>query len=149
MFRGRSDHTLDAKCRLSIPVRFREVLNTRYEDERLVVTNFPACLVAYPMKEWLALEEEFVKIKFPPPEILAYHRYFLAGGIECPLDSQGRILIPANLRKEAGIDREVVLSGMLTYFEIWSKDRLEPELQKVRVNFDGYSRVISEVSSKK
>ena len=148
MFRGRSEHNLDAKCRLSIPVRFKEVLAKKYENEKLVVTNFPSCLVAYPMKEWLALEEEFAKIKFPPPEILAYHRYFLAGGIECALDSQGRILIPANLRQEAGIDREVVLSGMLTHFEIWSKEKLDPELQKVRVNFNEYSRVMANVGSK-
>ncbi|MEF3168499.1 MAG: division/cell wall cluster transcriptional repressor MraZ [Deltaproteobacteria bacterium] len=143
MFRGRSVHNLDAKGRLSIPARFREVLRAKYGEERLIVTNLPECLVAYPLDEWRILEEEFTRIRFAPPEVLAFQRYFIAGGLECPLDSHGRILLPPTLREPAGIDKEIVLSGMLTHFEIWDKERLDAELKKARENFDSYSRAIS------
>ncbi|HZX35183.1 MAG TPA: cell division/cell wall cluster transcriptional repressor MraZ, partial [Thermodesulfobacteriota bacterium] len=47
MFRGRFEHTIDAKGRLSIPVKFRDVLSETY-DTRLVVTTYDGCLMAYP-----------------------------------------------------------------------------------------------------
>jgi MraZ protein len=138
MFRGRSAHVLDAKGRLSVPSRFREFLQAKY-DNRLIVTNLPTCLAAYPFEEWRKIEEHFSQFQFGPPEVIAFKRYLLGAAAECPLDSQGRILIPLKLREEAGLTRELILSGMLTYFEISSKDNLDKELQKTRDNFDQYS----------
>ncbi|MGQ9499145.1 MAG: division/cell wall cluster transcriptional repressor MraZ [Dissulfurimicrobium sp.] len=148
MFRGRSVHTLDEKGRLSIPVRFRDVLKTKY-DSRLIVTNLPSCLAAYPFDEWRELEESFGNFKLAPPEVVSFQRYFLAGGIECNMDSHGRILLPANLREDAEIGKEVVLLGMLKYFEIWSKERLDNELRRAKENFDQYSRLISTIETAK
>ena len=49
MFKGRYLHTLDAKGRLSVPSRFREVL-ARHREETLILTNFDiASLVSPPM----------------------------------------------------------------------------------------------------
>ena len=132
---------------MSIPARFRDVLRAKY-DNRLVVTNLPNCLVAYPYEEWRIIEEQFTRYRLAPPEIQMFQRFFLAAAVECQLDSQGRILVPAPLRQEAGLAKEVVLSGMLTYFEIWSRDRLEEELQKARENFDQYSSLVAQVGRK-
>lgn len=142
MFRGRSAHVLDAKGRLSIPARFREFLQAKY-DGRLIVTNLPSCLAAYPFEEWRKIEEHFSRFQFGPPEVVAFKRYLLGAAAECPLDGQGRILIPMKLREEAGLTRDVVLSGMLTYFEISNNDNLNKELQKTRDNFDQYSSDIT------
>jgi MraZ protein len=142
MFRGRSAHALDAKGRLSIPSRFRGVLQAKY-DGRLIVTNVPSCLAAYPFEEWRKIEKQFSQSQFGPPEVVAFKRYLLGAAAECSLDGQGRILIPLKLREEAGLTKEVVLSGMLTYFEISSKDNLNKELQKTRDNFDQYSSDIT------
>ncbi len=141
MFRGRSAHMLDAKGRLSIPARFRDVLKANY-DSKLILTNLPSCLAAYPFEEWRLIEEQFAKYSFGPPDIIKFKRYFLGAAVECPVDGQGRVLIPAPLRKEAGLQREVVLSGMLNYFEIWSKERLDEELASARDNFDKFSNDI-------
>lgn len=143
MFRGRSTHMLDAKGRLTIPAKFRDVLRAQYSSEGLIITTMPSCLAAYPFEEWRKIEERFSKNSFTTPEIRTYQRFFLAGAVECPIDGQGRVLIPASLRKEAELTKEVVLSGMLTYFEIWSKDKLEKELQKARENFDQYERMVA------
>ncbi len=141
MFRGRSTHNLDSKGRLSIPARFKDVLKTRY-DNRLIVTNLPRCLAAYPIEEWQKIEDQFTKFRFGPPKVLAFKRYLLGAAVECSLDGQGRILIPAHLRQGAEIKKEVVLTGMLTYFEIWSKDLLDNELVETRENFDEISHDI-------
>ena len=57
MFRGRYEHTIDSKGRISIPSKFREILNKKYDD-RLVITNFDGCLVAFPNEEWNQLVEQ-------------------------------------------------------------------------------------------
>ena len=141
MFRGRSTHNIDSKGRLSIPARFKDVLKTKY-DNRLIVTNLPNCLAAYPVEEWKKVEEQFTRFRFGPPKVLAFKRYLLGAAVECSLDGQGRILIPAHLRQGAEIKKEVVLMGMLTYFEIWSKDLLERQLTETRDNFDEISNDI-------
>ncbi len=141
MFRGRSAHALDAKGRLNIPARFREILRAKY-DGRLIVTNHQSCLAAYPFEEWRSIEKQFSQFLFGPPETLTFKRYLLGAAVECLLDGQGRILIPAGLREEAGLTKDVVVSGMLNYFEIWDKDNLYQELQKARDNFGEYSNNI-------
>ena len=50
-------------------------------------------------------------------------RFFFAGAASCEVDKQGRILLPANLREYAGIDKEVVSVGVFSRVEIWSKER--------------------------
>ena len=48
---------------------------------------------------------------------------FWAGATACELDKQGRILVPGALREFAGMDKEVMLAGMLNRIEVWSKER--------------------------
>ena len=141
MFRGRSTHNLDSKGRLSIPTRFRDVLKARY-DMKLIVTNLPACLAAYPFEEWKVIEDQFSKFRFGPPKVLSFKRYLLGAAVECSLDAQGRILIPSHLRQGADIAKEAILVGMLNYFEIWSKDLFDAQTKETRDNFDAISNDI-------
>jgi len=123
MFRGRYEYTIDAKGRISIPVKFREVLNGK-ESRGIVVTNeFDGCLVAYPMDEWQVLEEKISNLPDIRKEVKLYQRFLISGAVECQLDKQGGILIPPPLREYAGLKKEVVLVGMLTMFEIWSREK--------------------------
>ena len=122
MFRGRFEYSIDAKGRLSVPVRFREVLSTSY-DPRLIVTNFDQCLWAYPVPEWVELERKVGELPQFLDEVKALQRVFISAATECPIDKQGRILLPPSLRDYAGLDREVVMVGMTKRIEIWSKER--------------------------
>ena len=142
-FRGRSTHTLDAKGRLSIPARFREVLKHEYGNATLMMTNTPKCLYVYPWPEWQKVEEQLMGAAIEPPELMLYKRYFLGSAEECVPDRQGRILIPAHLREEVGIEREVILLGMLDHFEIWSPEQLEAEFKRVRENFEELSATVA------
>ncbi len=143
MFRGRFEHTIDPKGRVSIPSKFREILTKKY-DERLVVTNFDGCLVAYPYEEWAQLEEKASSLSMVKKETRAFMRFFYSSAIECTLDKQGRILIPQTLREYADLEKEVVLAGQLRKIEIWSKKRWGEEIVKAHENFDQISDVISE-----
>ncbi len=134
MFRSRYEHTIDAKGRLSIPARFREILAERY-DERLVLTNFDRCLVAYPYAEWQVIEEKLASLSMVSPEVTAFTRFFIYGATECEIDKLGRILIPQVLREYAKLEKDVVVAGQLKKFEIWSKALWDEELNQSRAQF--------------
>jgi MraZ protein len=144
MFRGRHEHTIDPKGRVSIPAKFREVLGKKYDD-RLVITNFDGCLVAYPYEEWILLEEKASSLSMVKKETRAFMRFFYSSAIECALDKQGRILIPQTLREYADLDKEVVLVGQLRKIEVWSKKRWSEEIIRAHENFDQISDVLSEL----
>ncbi len=142
MFRGRSKHNLDAKGRLAIPTRFREVLEERNENS-LVLTNHHGCLWAYVKSDWLAIEKKAMELPEFDDNVNIYLRYFISGAKECPL-KQNRITIPADLREIAGLNREVVLVGNLKRFEIWDKDRWEEVFQMAKDRFPMASQSLRE-----
>ena len=133
MFRGRSDHTLDDKGRLAIPTRFREVLD-RKGDLCLVVTSMDNCLWAFARDDWQILEEKAANLPLFDKAGVAFLRGFISSAVECHVKS-GRITIPPSLRKDAGLQKEVVLAGQLKKFEIWDRQRWEEELERVKSTF--------------
>ncbi len=136
MFRGRYEYTIDSKGRVSIPSKFKEILNQQYDD-RLVITNYDHCLVAYPHQEWSVIEE---KVKSLPPlgkkDSRAFLRFFYSSGIDCEIDRQGRVLIPQSLRDYANLQKDVVLVGSGKKIEIWNKERWQEEFRKSQESFD-------------
>jgi MraZ protein len=49
----------------------------------------------------------------------------VGGATECPVDSQGRILIPSALREHAKLESKVTLVGVLDFVEIWDTELYE------------------------
>jgi MraZ protein len=142
-FEGRSRHTLDEKGRLAIPSRFKEVLEKR-GDSSLVVTNLNNCLVVFASDDWQKIKEKAVNLPMFDTSANIYFRYFVSGAVECSL-KQGRILIPPDLRELANLNKEVVLVGHLTRFEIWDKERWDKEFERARVAFPKASQALSEL----
>ena len=81
------------------------------------------CLFVYSGEEWKLIEEKFREVSQFSKEARKFARFFFAGAASCEVDKQGRVLLPAVLREFAGIEKEVVLAGVLNHIEIWSKDR--------------------------
>jgi len=144
MLRGRSIHTLDAKGRIRIPTRFRDILKSRYDD-RCVITNLDRCLIVYPLQEWERIEEKLGELSLVRQDVKAFQRFFISGATECNFDKQGRILIPQALREHATLEREVVLAGMLRSFEIWSKPLWDQEIKSAHDNFAEITATLAEL----
>ncbi len=136
MFRGRFEHTIDPKGRVSIPAKFRDVLAEKYDD-RLIITNFDRCLQAYPLQEWAAVEEKVTSLSMVKKEVKAFQRFFLSGASECVVDKLGRILIPPTLRSYALLEKDMVFAGMGRMFEIWARERWVEEFKRAEENFEG------------
>ena len=120
---GEYNHTIDAKGRLIIPSKFREALG----DEFVVTKGLDGCLFVYDNKEWSAFEEKLKSLPLTNKDARQFVRFFLAGATLAEVDKQGRILIPAVLRDFAALEKEVVLIGVASRVEIWSKERWENE----------------------
>ena len=119
MFMGEYNHTIDTKGRLIIPSKFRDELG----DEFVVTKGLDGCLFVFPNQAWQEFEEKLRALPLTNKSARQFSRFFVAGATPCELDKQGRILLPATLREFAGLDKEVVLTGMLNRIEIWSKDK--------------------------
>ncbi len=142
MFRGRFEHTIDNKGRVSIPAKFRELLAEK-GDDRLIITNFDRCLVAYPYGEWINVEEKIGSLSMVKKEVKAFQRFFVASATECPIDKLGRILVPPTLRDYAQLARDVVFAGQLRMFEIWSRERWAEEILRAEENFEGIRETLA------
>ncbi len=129
MFRGSSFHNLDPKGRLIIPARFRDVLKQSNVDG-LVVSKMDGALFCYTFEEWHKIEERILNLAEKSENMRRFRRVFIGGAFECLLDKQGRILIPPSLRQYSGLNKEIVLVGVLDHFEIWALHSWHQEDEK-------------------
>lgn len=119
MFMGEYNHIIDPKGRLIIPSKFREVLG----DNFVVTKGLDGCLFVYDEKEWSLFEQKLKSLPITNKEARQFVRFFLAGAALVEVDKQGRILVPSILREFAEMTKDVVLVGVASRIEIWSKER--------------------------
>jgi MraZ protein len=125
MFRGRYPATVDAKGRISIPARFREVLS-RYEGADLVMVPDGECLEVYPLAEWERMEAKLREQSRFNSEVREISRLYVSRAKDVTLDAAGRMLIAPDARKDAALDKNVlIVGGGLDKFEVWDRARFE------------------------
>ena len=119
-FRGTTEHALDGKGRLNIPARFKDVLAGKYRDLGLVLVAWPLneSVRAYPVIEWANFEKALSSAKKGPGFEMMVRR-ITGKSVELKVDNNGRLLIPANVRKERSLTENLALTGMGNFFEIW------------------------------
>ena len=118
MFMGEYNHTIDPKGRVIVPAKFRETLGEHF----VVTKGLDGCLFVYDEQEWTLFEEKLKTLPITNKEARAFVRFFLAGAADVEADKQGRILIPGVLRDHAKLIKDVVLVGVGSRVEIWSKE---------------------------
>ncbi|GAA5415005.1 transcriptional regulator MraZ [Paraliobacillus ryukyuensis] len=117
MFMGEYKHNIDAKGRIIVPAKFREGLG----DTFVVTRGLDQCLFAYPMDEWHLIEDKLKKLPLTKKDARAFTRFFFSGAVECEVDKQGRINIPAALRSYADLDKACAVIGVSNRVEFWSE----------------------------
>lgn len=118
MLMGEYKHALDAKGRVILPADFR-----REVGESFVITKgLDTCLFLYSEEEWESLAAKLKALPLAKPEARAVVRFFFAGARTLECDRQGRFLIPAGLRKYAGLKKNIVLAGIDNRVEVWDED---------------------------
>jgi MraZ protein len=127
MFRGRYQHTIDPKGRLSIPAKFRDALAQYGEASgQLIVVPNEHALEVHPLEEWQRIEDKLNAQPMFTPEVRQLSRLYMSRAKETALDSAGRILLPPDTRQQAGLDKNVTLvGGGRKMFEVWDRARFE------------------------
>jgi len=122
-FRGIKEVSLDAKGRLAIPTRFRELAQKICDCELILNVNpFNKCLSVYPVKEWERIEAEISTYPDAVDDLRAMRNLLMGYADELELDSAGRFLVPPLHRKFAGIEKDAVVVGKANKFEIWNSE---------------------------
>lgn len=119
MLIGEYEHSLDAKGRLIMPSKLRDDIGEKF----IITKGLDGCLFAFSLEEWKNFEQKLRSLPISNKDARAFSRFFFAGAIDCEIDKQGRFLISSNLREFAELTKEVVIIGMDSRLEIWSKDK--------------------------
>jgi MraZ protein len=146
MFRGQFVHSVDAKGRISLPARFRDVLVGDH-NAGFVITPalFDPCLHVYPMKTWEQFEQEVAKLPSLDPNAVRFRRLYVSAAVECELDKAGRVLVPPHLRERAELDKsEALWAGMGRNLELWSRARWDAALEMAPSEMDSFRLAVEQ-----
>ena len=116
MLVGRYNQNIDAKGRVNIPSKFRSSLGETF----IVAVGDEKCVNIYPLDEWDAFMERVASVDVEDRAMIM--RYIQDASAECDLDSQGRVVIPPEIREYAGLSKEIVVVGEQRKIEVWSLD---------------------------
>lgn len=119
MLIGEYEHSVDAKGRLIMPAKLRDEIGYKF----IVTKGLDGCLFVFPLKEWEIFQEKLRALPVSDKNARNFTRFFFAGAIECEIDKQGRFLVSSNLRDFASLDKDVIIIGMNSRLEIWSKEK--------------------------
>ena len=129
MFRGSHDLTIDTKGRLAIPAKLREVLSRRFKTDEnepnwVVTLDSRKRLLFYPESEWEKVEQKLLNLNVNgKPNLQLYQNLLLHNAETLEMDSAGRVLLPANLRRLVNFDKEVSLLGRVNRLELWDREQ--------------------------
>lgn len=123
MFRGVNNINLDAKGRLAMPTRYREMLVDRCDGQMIVTIDMDErSLLIYPLQDWEALERDLSRLPNFNKSARKIQRLLIGHATDTELDTSGRLLIPPPLRQYANLEKKAVLIGQGRKFELWSED---------------------------
>jgi MraZ protein len=126
MYIGQYNHIIDSKNRLFIPAALRES-----KTSFIVTQGLEGCLFLYDLDGWKKVLEKLDELSLPNKiEERAFKRALLSGAFQSTPDSQGRLLIPKNLKEFAALNSETVIIGVGSRVEIWDKKRWESYFKK-------------------
>ena len=122
LFSGKFYYTLDSKGRIIVPSPLRDAIFTYYSP-KLHITNdiFEKSLHIYPQEEWNKIEEKVRRMPKMQQAVKIYMRRVISSAVEVEMDKQGRLLVPASLREDAGLTSEIVIVGQGERIELWDR----------------------------
>ena len=138
MFRGVTALTVDSKGRLAMPARYREVLQVRANGKLVITADSALCLLIYAAPDWEPIQQRLMSLSSFNPRTRDLQRLLVGNASDVEMDGAGRILVPAPLRKFAGLEKDVALIGQGGRFELWDEVKWDTQIEKsIALNEDG------------
>ncbi len=145
-FIGEYSYSLDTKGRVNIPAKFRQSLSEDNENTFVITRGIDSCIWIYPLTQWKMIENNLRNLS----SLSKIHRTFVrntaryASPSTC--DKQGRIILTPSLIEYAGLDKELLIIGMVNKMEIWNPDRLkEVDLENIKIDPAAYDDLADKI----
>jgi len=122
MFRGATSLNLDAKGRLAVPAKHRDALLAQCAGHLVLTAHPHRCLLLYPQPAWEPIQAKMMALSSFDKRSSGLQRLLVGHAEDVELDSAGRLLVSPTLREFAGLDKQVMLVGQGTRFELWSME---------------------------
>ena len=117
MLIGEYTHTLDDKNRMSLPIKFRKEMGKSV----VIAPGLDNCLAIYTTKEWAKISEKLSDSSMLATDNRSFSRFMFGQAVDVPVDSNGRILIPENLKNRSSLGLKVMVIGVQNRVEIWNE----------------------------
>ncbi len=117
MLIGEYTHTLDDKNRMSLPVKFRKEMGKSV----VVAPGLDKCLSIFTVKEWEKISSKLSDSSMIASDNRSFSRFIFGQAVALDVDTQGRILIPENLKNRSGLSTKVIVIGVQNRAEIWNE----------------------------
>ena len=147
MFRGATKVTLDAKGRLAIPTRYRERLASRCDGQLVATVDRDYCLLIYPQPDWEEIERKLVRLPSLNKQARRLQRLMVGYATEIEIDGHGRILLSRELRDFAHLEKQAMLVGQGTKFELWDESSWKEKCDQWLGDDDGDVELAAELES--
>ena len=145
-FIGEYSYSLDTKGRVNIPAKFRQSLSEDNENTFVITRGMDSCIWIYPLTQWKMIENNLRNLS----SLSKIHRSFVRNTARyaspSTYDKQGRIILTPSLIEYAGLDKELLIIGMVSKMEIWNPDRLkEVDLENINIDPTAYDDLADKV----
>jgi len=138
MFRGATSLSLDAKSRLAVPTKHREALLLACAGNLVFTAHPHRCLLLYPQPAWEPIQSKLMALSSFDKQSSALQRLLVGFAEDVSLDGSGRVLVSSALRDFAGLNKEIMLVGQGSHFELWSMEAWRTQLEQV-MQGDGFA----------
>ena len=138
---GHAPAKVDDKGRLKIPAEFRKIIEQKFGLECFITSEDGQKALIYPMPVWSDYQARLAKVPSasqPKKKILERLNFFGSTGT---IDGQGRVLIPAILRKDAAIADDVVVIGSDDHLIVWNEERIQRRLAENPLTDEDYKEL--------
>ena len=131
MFRGATSLNLDVKGRLAVPSKHRDALQAQCAGNLVLTAHPHGCLLLYPQPAWEPIQAKMMALSSFDKQSSALQRLLVGYAEDITLDSAGRLLVSTSLREFAGVEKQAMLVGQGSHFELWNMDAWHAQLERV------------------
>ena len=136
MFRGASSLSLDVKGRLAVPAKHRDALVSQSAGQLVLTAHPHRCLLLYPQVAWEPIQAKMMSLSSFDKRSSALQRLLVGYAEDIQMDAAGRLLVSPALREFAGLDKQAMLVGQGSHFEIWNIEAWRAQLDIVMAGED-------------
>tara|TARA_Y100000768_G_scaffold58728_1_gene39490 strand:+ start:22 stop:486 length:465 start_codon:yes stop_codon:yes gene_type:complete len=146
-FIGEYSYSLDSKGRINMPARFRQVLSKNNKNTFVTTRGMDSCIWVYPLSQWLEIETSLRSLS----SLSKIHRTFVRNtaryATPSTYDKQGRITLSPSLIDYAGLEKDVLIIGMVNKMEVWNPQYLEnTEKEAMGIDSNAYDDLAEKIN---